>query len=77
MMLQCAAAATEAFVSQCGSSSSSSGARQMSLVLPGGTLPAALVSAALPLLHAAPALVRRPVQRLLLALLPAAGKVCA
>jgi hypothetical protein len=75
MMLQCAATATEAFVAQCsGSSSSSQG--QPVLVLPGGALPAALVSAALPLLRAAPALVRRPVQRVLLALLPAAEKVC-
>jgi hypothetical protein len=75
MMLQCAAAATEAYVVQCSSSSSSSGQGQPALVLPGGALPAGLVSAALPLLRAAPALVRRPVQRVLLALLPAASKV--
>lgn len=72
MMLQCAAAATEAFVAQCSSSSSQA---QPALVLPAGALPAGLVRAALPLLRAAPALVRRPVQRVLLALLPAAGKV--
>uniref|UniRef100_A0A383VUE4 Uncharacterized protein n=1 Tax=Tetradesmus obliquus TaxID=3088 RepID=A0A383VUE4_TETOB len=71
MMLQCAAAATEAFVAQCSSSSSQA---QPALVLPAGALPAGLVRAALPLLRAAPALVRRPVQRVLLALLPAAGK---
>jgi hypothetical protein len=71
MMLQCAAAATEAFVAQCSSSSQG----QPVLVLPAGALPAGLASAALPLLRAAPALVRRPVQRVLLALLPAASKV--
>lgn len=80
MMLQCAAAATAAFVAQCGGSSrgtalQQAGAGQPLLVLPGGVLPAGLVAAALPLLQASPALIRRPVQHILLALLPAATKV--
>lgn len=43
--------------------------------LPGGMLPAKLVSAALPLLTRAPLVVRHAVQRILLTLLPAAPQV--
>lgn len=82
MMLQCAAAATDAFVQQCnrsGVSTTADGhlfaARKHCLVLPGGVLPGSLITAALPFLKAGSDIIRWPVQQLLLALLPAACKV--
>eukprot|EP00878_Enallax_costatus_P011272 GHUV01011769.1.p1 GENE.GHUV01011769.1~~GHUV01011769.1.p1 ORF type:complete len:887 (+),score=340.48 GHUV01011769.1:35-2695(+) len=83
MMLQCAAAATDTFVQRCGQlhqqhmaagSAAGQQIRDKLLVLPGGVLPGNLVAAALPLLAAGQAVVRRPVQRILVGLLPAAHK---
>lgn len=84
MMLQCGATATDAFVQRCRRTQPEQPAavlaagqliRDKLLVLPGGVLPGNLVAAALPLLAAGQAVVRRPVQRILLGLLPAAHKV--
>lgn len=77
MVLQCAAAATDAFLQQCRlpqSSSTGSSAGHSRLVLPGGVLPGNLVAAALPLLRASSADIRRPVQHMLLEMLPLASK---
>jgi hypothetical protein len=83
MALECAAAATEAFVQQqqqpavqVSTSKGSSSAAAGGFTLAGGVLPPSLVAAALPLIAGGPGVARRAVQRILLTLLPGAVKVC-
>lgn len=72
MALECAAAATEAYMQQ---QQQQQGPGAGGCALAGGVLPPGLVSAALPLLAGGPGVVRRAVQRILLTLLPAATNV--
>lgn len=71
--LQCAAAAADAFMQR--PPQQQHAAPERGALLPGGVLPPGLISSALPLLRVGPAAARRPVQRTLTALLPAAPNV--